>query len=138
MSDKDAEILYKEGKEIGATTGRRRRLGYLDLEQLFYSIKFNGVTELIVTKVDVVEKLKLVPLRTIYEGSQRTYYCESSFDRMDECDEVGEFKNIKIEFTKPDKYPVWFNWFLTEINKGTKIPIKAISYGPHREDYIEL
>jgi adenylosuccinate synthase len=58
MTDSLGETIRKEGKEYGATTGRARRVGWLDLVGLKYAVRLNGVSELALTKMDILAKVK--------------------------------------------------------------------------------
>ena len=58
MPDETGEKIRKEGKEYGATTGRPRRVGWLDLVGLKYAVRLNGVSELALTKLDILTKVK--------------------------------------------------------------------------------
>jgi adenylosuccinate synthase len=65
--DSDGEALRKAGNEFGATTGRPRRCGWIDLPQLRYVNMINGTTQLILTKLDVLNQFKEVKICTHYE-----------------------------------------------------------------------
>ena len=64
LFDETGDFLRKEGAEFGATTGRPRRCGWIDIPQLNYTIMLNGVTQLVVTKIDVLNKWK--PLKPLH------------------------------------------------------------------------
>lgn len=66
-SQEDALLLREKGKEYGATTGRPRRIGWLDLPALEYACYKGGIQELIVTKFDILEGLDKVPVCTSYD-----------------------------------------------------------------------
>ena len=67
LSDDTGEMLRKEGMEFGATTGRPRRCGWIDLPQLQYTMMINGVTQLVVTKVDIFNNFDEVHAATAYK-----------------------------------------------------------------------
>ena len=58
LEDETGDFLRKEGGEFGATTGRPRRCGWIDLPQLYYTIMLNGVTQLVMTKIDVTKSIR--------------------------------------------------------------------------------
>ncbi|MEM9848361.1 MAG: adenylosuccinate synthase [Bacteroidota bacterium] len=66
LADEMGELLRKEGSEFGATTGRPRRCGWLDLPQLKYTVMLNGVTQLAITKMDVLDRFPNVKVATQY------------------------------------------------------------------------
>ncbi len=67
LFDADGEKLQKEGHEFGATTGRPRRCGWIDIPQLRYAIMLNGVTDIVFTKLDVLSHFKTVKYAAHYE-----------------------------------------------------------------------
>jgi len=75
LDDADGEYLQKQGHEFGATTGRKRRCGWLDLVVLRESVRLNGPTELAITKLDVLSGLKEIKICVAYKykGEQVDY-----------------------------------------------------------------
>ncbi len=71
LTDKTGEQLQTIGQEIGATTGRKRDCGWIDLPLLRYAIRLNGVDKIIVTKVDVLDSLETIYVCTHYEYEDR-------------------------------------------------------------------
>ena len=67
LDDKDGEKLRKNGQEFGATTGRPRRCGWLDLVALKYAVRLNGMNELALTKMDVLDDFETIKVCTHYE-----------------------------------------------------------------------
>jgi adenylosuccinate synthase len=67
LLDETGERLRKAGSEFGATTGRPRRCGWIDLPQLKYTIMLSGVTQLVLTKVDVLNEFEDLSAATSYE-----------------------------------------------------------------------
>ena len=66
IADDTGAMIRKEGKEYGATTGRPRRIGWLDLVALKYAVKLNGVSELALTKLDILTKVREMKVCTAY------------------------------------------------------------------------
>lgn len=67
LFDETADKLRSEGHEFGSTTGRPRRCGWIDLPQLKYTLMLNGVTQLAVTKIDVLNNFEKIKVATHYE-----------------------------------------------------------------------
>jgi adenylosuccinate synthase len=67
LFDNDGETLQKEGHEFGATTGRRRRCGWLDLVALRYAIHVGGIDRLVLTKLDVLSGFETLKVCTHYK-----------------------------------------------------------------------
>ncbi|MFT5168260.1 MAG: adenylosuccinate synthase, partial [Saprospiraceae bacterium] len=66
LDDEMGELLRQEGGEFGATTGRPRRCGWIDLPQLKYTIMLNGVTQLVITKIDILNNFETINAGTHY------------------------------------------------------------------------
>lgn len=128
--------LRTVGKEYGATTGRLRRCGWLDLPLLKYAISINGVTELGITKLDVLDELKDIPVCTSYENLTGI--------------NMNDLKNVKPIFkklkgwqkstrgiTNYNDLPEEAKEYLNFIEEETGIPIKLVSTGPKREEMIK-
>jgi len=139
LENEDGETLRKQGHEFGATTGRPRRCGWLDLPALKYSIILNGVTELIVTKADVLSGFDTLKICTHYKfnGKEIDYL---PFEVNEPLEPVfKEFKGWKEDITEIDtfdKLPQEFKDYLLYVEKEVKVPIKVVSVGPNREQTI--
>jgi len=133
------EELRKRGAEFGATTGRPRRCGWLDMVALKYSIMLNGVTQLIMTKVDVLNLFKTINICTGYkiEGKTIDYF---PYDVEIEIEPIyTEFKGWNqgiSNATSFDKLPVELLKYISFIEKETGVPIKIISIGAEREQTV--
>lgn len=72
LHGQEADDLRKRGNEFGATTGRPRRVGWLDLPALDYACKVGGITDLILTKFDILSGMEKVPVCTAYQVTPKT------------------------------------------------------------------
>src|SRR5699024_6320469 len=72
LSGETGETLRKEGNEFGATTGRPRRCGWIDLAALKYAVQINGINELALTKLDVLNHFEEIKLCTKYRLNGKT------------------------------------------------------------------
>ncbi|PHI20404.1 adenylosuccinate synthase [Lewinellaceae bacterium SD302] len=115
------EFLRKEGAEFGATTGRPRRCGWIDLVQLRYTIMLNGVTQLVVTKVDVLNNFETLKAADAYLLDGR----EVSELPYDLCND--NYEPIYSEV------PGW-NSDLTSVNTEADLPQAALDYATYLED----
>ncbi|MBQ5452129.1 MAG: adenylosuccinate synthase [Bacteroidales bacterium] len=135
LFDATGEELRSKGGEFGATTGRPRRTGWLDLVELKYSCMINGVTQLIVTKSDVMNGFDTIKACVAYEinGKQTM---SMPFDSSEEAKPVyKEFKGWKTDISgaKTEKeLPKELVDYLAFISNFVKVPIKMISVGPDR------
>lgn len=83
LEDEVGERMRKEGREFGSTTGRPRRCGWMDLPALKYSIMLNGVTQLVMMKVDVLNIFDEIKICTHYKMADGTITEELPFDICD-------------------------------------------------------
>jgi adenylosuccinate synthase len=140
LNDATGEELRKIGHEYGATTGRPRRCGWLDLVALKYAIMVDGATELIMTKADVLDTFDTIKVAVAYkiDGKQTTEY---PYDVEAKIDPVyKEFKGWKTDLTKITKekdFPVELAEYIKFIEKETGVPVKMVSVGPDRQAMIE-
>ena len=109
------EFLRKEGGEFGATTGRPRRCGWIDLVQLRYTIMLNGVTQLVVTKVDVLNKFETLQAADAYDVAG-TESRTLPFDLVHE--------NYKPVYTEV----AGWNSDLTSVKEESNLPAACLDY----------
>jgi adenylosuccinate synthase len=139
LKDETGELLRKTGCEFGATTGRPRRCGWLDLPALKYSIMINGVTKLFMTKSDVLSGFRSVKVCVGYringkETNQIPFEHDASIEPVYR-DFNGWNENISSikEFGKlPENLKVYISY----IEEQTGVPITMISVGPDRKETI--
>jgi adenylosuccinate synthase len=138
LNDETGERLRQEGKEFGSTTGRPRRCGWLDLVQLKYSLMINGVTDLCITKIDVLnqfEEIKLVD-SYIMEENRHTRELPFLLDAIKGVTTIplkGWQKDISGISTK-ELLPQEVQSFLKYLKDHTGVPVSILSTGPGRED----
>ncbi|HLN56332.1 MAG TPA: adenylosuccinate synthase [Bacteroidales bacterium] len=139
LHDETGDTLRKKGREFGATTGRPRRCGWLDLPALRYSIMINGVTKLLMTKADVLSGFRNVKICTSYkvDGKECTELpymidevIEPVYTEMEGWDE-----NISV-IKSYDSLPAALKNFISFIEKETGVPITMVSVGPDRDETI--
>ncbi len=139
LNDETGEELRKLGFEFGATTGRPRRTGWLDLVALKYAIMINGVDQLIMMKSDVMDTFETVKVATGYKVNGKESN-EVPFDTFAEIEPVyKEFKGWKRDLTKitdESELPFEFMNYVRFIEKETGVPVKIISVGPDRDQTI--
>ena len=139
LFDETGEKLRQVGHEFGATTGRPRRCGWLDMVALKYAVMMNGVTELIMMKSDVLDDFDTVKVATAYKiGDQTLDYFP--FEAGDEVTPVyKEFKGWKTDITGArsyDELPQEFKDYVAFIEAETGCPVKIISVGPDRSEIV--
>ncbi|RLD58528.1 MAG: adenylosuccinate synthase [Bacteroidetes bacterium] len=141
LLDEEGEKLRDIGKEYGATTGRPRRCGWLDLVALKYSLMLNGVTQLIMTKTDVLDTFDVIRVATAYsiDGELTD---QMPFDLDVEVKPVfTEMSGWNTDLTgvrSREQFPKELKEYITFLEKELKVPVKYVSVGPDREQIIEM
>ncbi|MBO5407224.1 MAG: adenylosuccinate synthase [Bacteroidales bacterium] len=135
LNDETGEELRKKGFEFGATTGRPRRTGWLDLPALKYAIMLDGVTELIMMKADVLDTFDTIKVATGYkvDGVETD---QVPYDTYAEIEPIyKEFKGWNkdlSQITREEELPFEFMNYVRFIEKELNVPISVISLGPDR------
>jgi adenylosuccinate synthase len=141
INNEEGEKLQKQGNEYGATTGRPRRCGWLDLPALKYAVMLNGTTKLIMTKADVLTKFKKIRVCTHYimeDGSKIDFFPYDQYKIKEAVYE--EFEGWDTDISRIDdfeKLPESFKSYVKFIEKQTEVPVKLISTGADRKALIE-
>ncbi|WP_288020576.1 adenylosuccinate synthase [Tenuifilum sp.] len=139
LHDETGEKIRKIGAEFGATTGRPRRCGWLDLVALKYAVMINGVTQLIMTKSDVLSPFETIKVAVAYKVNGKETD-RLPFDISIPVEPIyKEFKGWKTDisgFKSFDDLPDELLAYIRFIEKETGVPIKIISVGPNRDETI--
>jgi adenylosuccinate synthase len=139
LDDETGKILREKGHEYGATTGRPRRCGWLDLVALQYSILINGVTQLIMTKADILSDFDKIRICTGYrcQGhiTQRLPYDLRDVSSAEYIEMKGWKRDIS-QVTDKSGIPSELNDYIHFIEKETGIPVTIVSLGPDRKQII--
>ncbi|MCD6579064.1 adenylosuccinate synthase [bacterium] len=134
--------LRNAGNEFGATTGRPRRVGWLDLFALNYSIMINGIDEIALTKLDVLSDFDKIKICTGYRlNGKKLKYFPSNIENLKKSVPIYKnFKGWKKNIDKTKKYddlPLEAKRYIEFIEQFTNIKVGIISYGKNRRDTIE-
>ena len=139
LHDQTGEDIRKKGNEFGATTGRPRRCGWLDLVALKYSIMINGVTQLIMMKSDVLSDQETIKVATAYKIGDQIVE-EFPYELPDNLEPVyTELPGWKCDLTQvksEDEFPEELNNYIQYLEEELELPIKIISVGPDRSQTI--
>ena len=142
LEDETGEKLRKTGNEFGATTGRPRRCGWMDLVALNYACMINGVTQVVMTKADVLDAFEELSICTSYkinneETSQVPF--QMTWNKIDP--QYQSFKGWNTDITamkNMEELPKEMNEYVDFINKYLGVPIRYISNGPGRDQIIKI
>jgi len=133
------EKLRSVGHEFGATTGRPRRCGWLDLNVVKFSHKINGFSSLNITKLDVLTGVEKLQVATHYElkGKKMVGEMPSCLVDLGNCKVIyKEFNGWTEDISKVTKFkdlPKNAQTYVSEIEKDLGIPITWVGTGPERE-----
>jgi len=144
ITEQDNEIgeyLIKKGAEYGTVTGRKRRCGWLDLVSLSYAVRVNSLTELFITKLDVLSGLEELKLNIAYEvnGSNITDFPRQQrvlYDGKPVYETFEGWSEDISNITKYDKLPKQAKEYLEFVEEFIQVPITFISVGPERNQNI--
>ncbi|WP_420602329.1 adenylosuccinate synthase [Flagellimonas sp.] len=136
LFDEDGETMGRVGNEFGATTGRARRCGWLDLVALKYAVQINGVTELMMMKADVLSGFKNIKVCTAYkykgEEIQHLPYNIESENITPVYTELKGWAKDLTKMTKAEELPPSLNDYIAFLEEQLNVPIKIVSVGPDR------
>lgn len=138
LFDEDGEKLRVEGREFGSTTGRPRRCGWLDLPALYYAIMLNGVTDLIITKTDVLNSFDTIKICDSYHLKGNSMKGFPTTEQMSEISlNLSEIKGWKCNLNEAktrEDLPISLKEYLQLIETKTKKKITIVSVGPDRTE----
>ncbi|MFI8604466.1 adenylosuccinate synthase [Cellulophaga baltica] len=140
LFDADGETMGRVGNEFGATTGRARRCGWLDLVALKYAVQINGVTELMMMKGDVLSGFKKLKVCTSYnyKGETITHlpYNIEAENLTPIYKEMAGWNEDLTKMTSEDQFPKALNEYISFLEEELEVPIKIVSVGPDRTQTI--
>jgi adenylosuccinate synthase len=142
LHDATGEELRRIGNEFGATTGRPRRCGWIDLVALNFACMVNGVTKLVMTKADVLDAFDELKVCTSYVvNGQQTTEVPFQMTRMAIEPELKSFKGWKQDVTalkSASQLPEVMKQYVSFINEYLGVKVAYISNGPGRDQLIEI
>jgi len=141
LFDDDGKMMAEIGREFGATTGRPRRCGWLDLPALKYAIMINGVTQLFMMKADVLNEFEKIKVCTHYKMSDGTESDIFPYEIVDQkiVPVYKEFAGWKTSLENVDDYndfPMELKEYVQYLENELTTPINIISIGPDRTQTI--
>ena len=139
----EAESLREKGGEYGTTTGRPRRVGWLDLVQVRQAVRVNGLTEIALTKLDVLDGFKELPVCVAYNVKGK-HIKEMPASLTQYREAVPVYKVLpgwesipsKVWDLGYDSFPKTLKEYISFIEEEVKCPVKIVSVGPQRHETI--
>ncbi len=143
LFDDVGDRIQRIGAEFGATTGRRRRCGWLDTVILNNAVRLNGLTGLAITKLDVLGELDEIKICTAYKlDGRQINHIPANLGHLSACKPVYEtlpgWKQDIRDVRSYDDFPQNARQYLERIRELTGVPIQIVSVGPERDETIVL
>ncbi len=142
LFDATGEELRKIGNEFGATTGRPRRCGWIDLVALKYTCMVNGVTQVVMTKADVLDAFSELQACTEYlVNGQPSAYVPYQMSRVTiepRYQKFAGWHTATDAIKNPEALPTAMHEYIKFINQFVQAPVKYVSNGPGREQIVHL
>lgn len=141
LFDDDGETLGRVGKEFGTVTGRARRCGWLDLVMLRHAVRLNSLTELSLTKLDILDGFDTVKICTGYShrGSEITDYPDR-YDVLEEIEPIYEelpgWKTSLSDARESGDLPAEAKAFIAVVEREVGVPVRVVGVGAERDDYL--
>ena len=136
LFDETGERIAKIGNEFGATTGRPRRCGWIDIPALKYAININGVTKLMMMKADVLSGIDVIKACTHYEtkdGIIDYLPFQSNHDLTPIYKEIKGWKNDLTKLSSLNEVPKELHNYINWLEEELEVPITIVSVGPDRK-----
>ncbi|MCW8892571.1 MAG: adenylosuccinate synthase [Deltaproteobacteria bacterium] len=139
LNDEMGETLRAAGNEFGATTGRPRRTGWLDIVALREAVRTNGLTGIALTKMDVLNDLETVKVCTAYRyGEQLLEEFPQDYDVLKDCtpvyEEIPGWLTDISTLSSYEELPVQVIDYVEKIEAWTGCPVVMVSVGPRRNE----
>lgn len=141
LHDDTGNKLREKGHEFGSTTGRPRRCGWIDLVALKYAIMLNGVTQLVMTKADVLDTFDTIYAATVYrKGSEIIedfpYSIEEGIEPIYK--ELPGWQRSLVDTRNVEEFPRELTNYIAFLEAELGVPVSFVSVGPDREQIIRL
>lgn len=140
LDNEVGQFLRDKGHEYGATTGRPRRTGWLDIPALKYAIMLSGVDELIMMKADVMSGMETINAALAYEGCSDEEQCPFNIQGTTVTPIYKSFPGWTEDISVMRQYnqlPESFRNYIDFMETECQVPIRIISIGPDREQTIQ-
>ena len=143
LDDAIGQGIRDRGQEYGATTGRPRRCGWMDIVALKRAVAINGITGLCITKLDILDGMEKLKIAIAYEyRGKRTEYAPLDAAGWDECTpvylEFPGWQETTAGITEWDKLPAAARAYLRALEELAGCPLAIVSTGPDRDATIIL
>ena len=142
LMDETGDFLRNAGNEFGSTTGRPRRCGWIDLIAIQFACMINGVTQLVMTKADILDGLdELKVCNSYHVNGEEKNYIPFQMNRVKIDPVFKTFDGWKTDISAISSYdamPPEMKTYIDYLNNFLKVPVKYISNGPGREQIVAV
>jgi len=134
-------MIRQEGGEYGSTTGRPRRCGWLDIVALRHAMTINGFTGIVLTKLDVLDKLDKIKICVAYQhDTEKLEYMPREIRVLESChpvyEEVDGWQTRTDSIRSYNELPQKARQYIERIETLLEINVDVVSTGPDREQII--
>jgi adenylosuccinate synthase len=142
LRDEVGELIREKAHEYGATTGRPRRCGWFDAVASRFSVQVNGLSEIALTHLDILDALPSVKICTAYRLGDKVLNCfPSNVGVLEKCqpiyEELAGWQGPITEIRHFDDLPIEARHYVARLEEITCCPVGLISVGPKREQVIK-
>ena len=142
LVDATGDFLRNTGNEFGSTTGRPRRCGWIDLVALQFACMINGVTQIVMTKADILDGLEELNVCNSYNiNGEAVSRIPFQMNKMAIKATYKSFKGWNTDITKAETFadmPSEMDTYINYLNNFLKVPVKYISNGPGRDQLVKV
>ncbi|MFC4263351.1 adenylosuccinate synthase [Ferruginibacter yonginensis] len=142
LHDATGDFLRNTGNEFGSTTGRPRRCGWIDLVALHFACMINGVTQIVMTKADILDGLDTLQVCNAYNvNGVETKQVPFQMNKLNITPVLHSFKGWYTDITQSttfDSMPAEMKTYIDYLNNYLNVPVKYISNGPGREQLVTI
>lgn len=143
LDDEVGQTLQNEGAEVGATTGRQRRCGWFDAVAASYACQVNGFTEVILTKLDVLDKLDTIKVCIAYEiDRQPVPGFSGAIHKLDQVtpiyEEIPGWNSVTTDLKSVKDLPLEAQGYIRRLQELIATPISQVSIGAERSQTLAL
>ena len=142
LTDATGDFLRNAGNEFGSTTGRPRRCGWIDLVALKFACMINGVTQIVMTKADILDALEELKVCSSYQiNGEEKSYVPFQMHRMNIEPVYKRFQGWNSDISAVSDYnsmPGKMKTYIDFINSFLDVPVKYISNGPGRDQIVSV
>src|SRR5690606_20193577 len=143
LFDEVGEAIVDRGHEFGTNTGRRRRPGWIDAVMLRHAVRVNSLSEVAVTKLDVLDAFDEVKICVAYEiDGRRADHLPADQRALHEAVPVYEtfpgWNTDTAGATEPDHLPEQARAYVAFLEEQVGVPINLLGVGPGRDQYVDL